>query len=336
VAGGGAAVTVRPTVVVCVAVEPVPVTVIVYVPGAVDAPALTVIVDEPPPVSDEGLNPTVVPAGWPLAVSVTVWAEPEVTVVAMAELPAAPGATVTLPGEAPSEKSETGAGVTVRLMDVEWVALEPAPVIVIVYVPGDVIAPALTVIVDDPPAVTDDGPKLTVVPAGWPAALNTTVWAAPEVTAVETVDVPPEPCTTESPVGLAPTEKSGCVTVSVTVVVCVAVEPVPVTVIVYVPGDVDAPTSSVIVEEPPAVTEEGLKPTVVPAGWPLAASDTFWAVPMVTAVAIVVLPPALCATVRMSGLEPRVKSGCGCAAVTVSDTVVVCSMAGPVPVTVTV
>ena len=92
-----------------------------------------------------------------------------------------------------------------------------------------------TVIVDEPPAVTDAGLKLTVVPDGWPAALKAIDCADPLVTAVLIVDVPLAPWLTESELGLAEIEKSsggGVVTVSGTSTVCVALEPVPVTVIV--------------------------------------------------------------------------------------------------------
>ena len=67
-------VTVSATEVVCVALAPVPVTVIVYVPVAVLPPTLTVIVEELPAVTDAGLNETVVPAGCPLALRLTLCA----------------------------------------------------------------------------------------------------------------------------------------------------------------------------------------------------------------------------------------------------------------------
>src|SRR3989442_11395381 len=82
--------TVRLTVVACVALVPVPFTVIEYVPGVVAAPAATVMVEDPPAVTDEGLKLTVVPAGWPLAERLTVWAEPYVTAAGIAEVPLAP------------------------------------------------------------------------------------------------------------------------------------------------------------------------------------------------------------------------------------------------------
>ena len=96
-------------------------------------------------------------------------------------------------------------------------------------------APTLAVIVEEPPAVTDAGLKLTVTPAGWPLALRLTDCAEPLVTAVEIVELPLEPCPTLKLVGLAAIEKSDAgadVTVSATVVACVALALVPVTVIV--------------------------------------------------------------------------------------------------------
>jgi hypothetical protein len=56
-------VTVSVTVVACVALVPVPVTVIVYVPAEVLEPTLIVIVDAEPAVTEPGLNETVVPDG---------------------------------------------------------------------------------------------------------------------------------------------------------------------------------------------------------------------------------------------------------------------------------
>ena len=53
------------------------------------------------------------------------------------------------------------------------------------------------------------------------------------------------------------------------------------------PAIVDEPTSTVIVELAPVLTEVGLKLTVVPAGWPLALRLTAWADPVVSAVLIV-------------------------------------------------
>src|SRR5437667_162099 len=82
---GGAAVTVKLTEVLCVALVALPVTVRVYVPGAA-VPAPTVSVEPPPAVTEVGLRVAVAPEGRPLALSETVCAEPLVTAVAMVEV----------------------------------------------------------------------------------------------------------------------------------------------------------------------------------------------------------------------------------------------------------
>jgi hypothetical protein len=66
----------------------------------------------------------------------------------------------------------------------------------------------LTVIVEEPPAVTEAGLKLTLVPAGAPLALRATVCAEPLVTAVEIVELPLPPWATLTLLGLAEIEKS--------------------------------------------------------------------------------------------------------------------------------
>ena len=61
---------------------PVPVIVTLNVPDGVVEAVVMVSVDEPPAVTEAGLNDAVAPAGSPLADRDTVWAEPEVTAVA--------------------------------------------------------------------------------------------------------------------------------------------------------------------------------------------------------------------------------------------------------------
>jgi hypothetical protein len=187
-------------------------------------------------VTGFGLKLTLEPAGTPPALSATVCAEPLVTAVEIVELPLLPWATVMVLGLALIEKSSGGGVVTVSETVVECVALEPAPVIVSVYPPVGVAAPTFTVIVDEPPAVTGFGLKLTLVPEGTPAvALSATVCAEPLVTAVEIVEAPLLPWATVMLLGLALIEKSsdpGAVTVRPTDVVCVTLPSVPVTVIV--------------------------------------------------------------------------------------------------------
>src|SRR5215210_2931260 len=162
--------------------------------------------------------------------------------------------------------------------------------------------------VEEPPAATEAGLNETVTPAGWPLALIATLCAAPVVTAVAIVDAPLDPCATVTDAGDAEMEKSEPTTLSVTAVVCVPLEPVPVIVIVYVPGAVDAPTLTVIVDEPPALTDVGLKETVVPAGWPLALRLTDCVPPVVTAVAIEPVALPACPIVRLVGFAESEKS----------------------------
>ncbi len=98
--------------------------------------------------------------------------------------------------------------MTVRENDVVCVADEPVPVIVIVYVPGAVELEVEIVSVDDAPVVTEDGENDAVAPDGRPLALSETVCAEPEVAAVETVAVVPDPAVTDADDGLTEIEKS--------------------------------------------------------------------------------------------------------------------------------
>jgi len=97
---GAVPVTVRETVVVSLVLPEVPVTVIVYVPGTVDAATVIVMVEVPAPVIDVGLKLTVTPVGWPLADKEIAESNPPVTVLVMVEVPTLPCATVTEVGEA--------------------------------------------------------------------------------------------------------------------------------------------------------------------------------------------------------------------------------------------
>jgi len=224
------ALTVSVTVVPCVALGAVPVTVTEYVPGVVAAPTLRVSVELPPAVIVEGLNEAVAPAGVPLALSATLSGEPLVTVVEMVDVALPPCAAETLFGLALIEKS-LGAAVTVSVTVVLWLALEAVPVTVTGYVPAVVEAPTLNVSVELEPAAIGFGLNEAVAPAGTPVALRVTLSAEPLVTAVEMVDVPLPPWTADTLLGFALIEKSfgAAVTVSVTVVLWVALGAVPVT-----------------------------------------------------------------------------------------------------------
>ena len=59
----------------------------------------------------------------------------------------------------------------------------------------------------DDPAVTDVEPRVAVTPAGTPLSDSATLWALPEVTAVDTVVVAVPPWITAPEAGDADTEK---------------------------------------------------------------------------------------------------------------------------------
>src|SRR2546425_13115467 len=154
-----------------------------------------------------GLNEAVAPAGTPLALSVTVWAEPLVTAVEIFDVALPPWTADTLAGFALIEKS-LGAAVTVSVTVVLCVALGAVPVTVTGYVPGVVEDPSLSVSVVLPPAALLVGLNDAVVPAGRPLALSATLWAEPLATVVEMVDVALPPWPADTLLGLAAIEKS--------------------------------------------------------------------------------------------------------------------------------
>lgn len=207
-----AAVTVRLNVVLCVAVEPAPVIVTVYVPAGVELDVATVSVDDDPAVTDVGENVAVAPLGSPLALRATDCAEPDVTAVATVAPVLPPAVTLPDAGLTASEKSLGGALVT---LSVSVAVCEPdaaVPVIVTLYVPGAADEDAASVSVDADPELVEPGENDAVTPLGSPLAPNETVSELPDVTAVETVAVPFDPAATLTFVGLTEIEKSlGCV-----------------------------------------------------------------------------------------------------------------------------
>src|SRR5205085_10135261 len=162
------------------------------------------MVAEAPALTEAGLKLTVVPEGTPPAPSATFCGDPFVTVVLIVDVPLLPCCTLRLAGLAASEKSSDGGAITVNARSTVCVALDPAPVTVIVYVPGAVLVSTVTVIVEELPEATEPGLKLTVVPAGCPLADSATVWDAPPVTVVPIVDVPLLPSAMLRLDGLAP------------------------------------------------------------------------------------------------------------------------------------
>src|SRR2546430_3145204 len=165
------AVTVSVTVVSWLALVPAPVTVTEYVPGAVVAAAASVSVELPPAVIELGLKEAVAPEGRPLAERATLCAKPLVTEVEIVDVALPPCAAETLLGFALIEKSEA---VTASMTVVLCVALVPVPVTVTEYVPGAVVAPAVSVTVELPPAVIGVGVKDASAPRPHPPAPSRT------------------------------------------------------------------------------------------------------------------------------------------------------------------
>ena len=130
---------------------------------------------------------------------------------------------------------------------------------------------------------------------------------------------------------------TAAVTVRDTVAVCVIPPPVPVTVMVDVPvAAVEATVKvNVDVPEPGAAMEEGLNAAVTPVGRPDAVRATAELKPPDTVVVRVDLPVLPCATETDVGEAASVKAGTG-AEETVSETVAVCVIPPPVPLTVMV
>ena len=92
------------TVALCIALVAVPVTVIVYVPGAA-VPAATVKVEPPPVVTEVALSVADAPFGAPVTVRLIVSVEPLVTAVEMADVPVWPWTNERVVGLAVMEKS---------------------------------------------------------------------------------------------------------------------------------------------------------------------------------------------------------------------------------------
>jgi hypothetical protein len=304
----GAAVTFTVTDTLCVLEGATPVTVTVYAPGATVADAVTVSVEPPPAVTELGLSVAVTPAG-ELADSETVSADPLVTAVLMALVAPAPCTTVRLVGLAEIEKSFGGTGATVTVTEAVCVAEPSVPVTVNVYVPGAVVSAGETVRVDDPPAVTAVGLRVAAIPFGDEVTLRLIVPAVPVTSAVLTVLVPDWPCTTVRLLGLAAIEKSdgAAVTLTNTCTRWKTGPSVPTASRAWRPTGTAGPTTIVIVEPPPAVTEVGLKLAVSPGSVEVNESAIVPGVPMaVVLIAVVTLEPWT--ALRLVGLAEIVKS----------------------------
>ena len=87
-------------------------------PATVEEATVSVMVAVPAPVMEFGLNPTVTPMGWPVAVKAMAESNPPVTVLVIVEAPLLPCATVTAAGEAerlnPGPEEEPPASAVIR------------------------------------------------------------------------------------------------------------------------------------------------------------------------------------------------------------------------------
>src|SRR5581483_6410171 len=133
-------------------------------------------VDEPEPVTLDGLNVMVAPAGTPLALQLTVPPKPPIAEAVVVPEAMPPAATVCEPGVAATEKS--AAELTVRLIVVLWVRVSPTivlstPVIVTVTVPVAAVLLAVKVNVLVP--VVGLGLNDAVTPLGNPEADRSTL-----------------------------------------------------------------------------------------------------------------------------------------------------------------
>src|SRR5258708_1016830 len=109
--GGGGAVMLSATLVVCVAEAAVPVTAIEELPAAAPEATMTVIAELPPAVAEVGLNETLTPAGSAPVEKLTVSGVPLVDAVEMVEPPDWPCWMESAPGLDEMEKSFAGGGV---------------------------------------------------------------------------------------------------------------------------------------------------------------------------------------------------------------------------------
>lgn len=134
----------------------------------------TVKVELPVPGTEVGEKVPVVRAGSPETLNTTVPVKPPEGVTVAVNVVLAPRETVRLVGEAPMEKSPTGAGFTVSDTVVEWTRVPLVPVMVTVNVPVAVVLLVVTVMVDEPEPVTVVGINEAVAFAGNPLALKVT------------------------------------------------------------------------------------------------------------------------------------------------------------------
>jgi hypothetical protein len=187
--------TVKLTGVVSVSPPPVPVTVTEDPPRAAVPLAVNVSVEVPdPPEMLDGLNAAVTPDGKPVAERETALLNPPEGVLVMVEVPVLPWITVTVEGDAESEKLGVVPLVIVSEKDVVSMTPPPMPVTVTGTVPTVAVLLAVKVKVEVPcPPEILAGLKLAVTPVGKPLADRATALLNPPEALLVIVDVPDFP-----------------------------------------------------------------------------------------------------------------------------------------------
>lgn len=203
--GCAAEFTVSVTVVVCVSVPEVPVMVTVAVP--VVAVLLAVKVRTLVEVVGFVPNAAVTPEGKPDADKLTLPVNPPEGVTVIVLFPLFPWTTVTLEGDAESEKLGVATAFTVREIVVVWVSVPEVPVMVTVAVP--VVAVLLAVNVTLLVEVVGLVPNAAVTPEGKPDADKLTLPVNPPEGVTVMVLLPLLPWTTVTLPGEAESEKLG-------------------------------------------------------------------------------------------------------------------------------
>jgi hypothetical protein len=185
-------------------VEPdVPVRVTLAVPSVAELDAVNVAITELPVVPPVGLNATVTPPGSPLAAKLTAFVK-LVRVIDTVDVPLAPRATESVPGDAATVKSLVGVFETVSDTDVVRVSEPAVAVSVITAAPSVAELEAVNVAVTELPVVAPDGLNATETPEGNPDALMVTA-PVKLVREMPTVVDAEAPRTTDSEAGEAAT-----------------------------------------------------------------------------------------------------------------------------------
>lgn len=169
----------------------------------------TVSVEVPDPVTEVGLNVPVAPVGRPLTVNPTGALKPFTAVTEGVYVVLEPCTTVCEVGEEESVKSGPATALTTSVEVAVCVSVPLVPVNVSVYVPAGVVADVVTVSVEVPDPVTEEGLNVPVAPVGKPLTLNATTPLKPFAAAAAAVYIVLPPWVTLCDAGKDASAKSG-------------------------------------------------------------------------------------------------------------------------------